>query len=401
MSADVAQVTGVGDSDRRMAVIGGCAVTLSVGAVVVRSLGILPSSAASVMVLVGVAIALRVALSYAARSASSPTRARVLSIVSNVGLAISTVTLVASLPHLTGAGGTGKFVGDVFAHLWTLALLTIAAGPIRTLGWRAYAGVGFVGFLAVPAMSRLVGTPVVHQLGSDSLVATALWAPVTEEVLKASPVLLILLLVARRADVRPAALDVLLLGTWTGAGFALYEDATYGRGGFAWSADAPFSLLVPSELRAGGGSSIVAGGHLVYTGLLALGLGISVLYRRRYRWAWLAAPVAFLVVLGEHIAVNAQPLLTRTGAEPAVERILSPLTLGGRLSTLMLIAGVIGAVIIERRSIRPVSPPAQWPRLSPTEAARRMGQLALAQQQSLPAQPAAYPHTASSPEGYR
>jgi hypothetical protein len=42
--------------------------------------------------------------------------------VSNVGLAISGVTLIVSLPRITQTAGMGAFVADVAGQLWTMAL---------------------------------------------------------------------------------------------------------------------------------------------------------------------------------------------------------------------------------------------------------------------------------------
>jgi RsiW-degrading membrane proteinase PrsW (M82 family) len=386
--------------DRRTTALAAGSVAISVAALIAGQAHLLPSGVAALVVLVAVTVGLRVALTYAARSASSAHRTRVMSVVSTAGLAISAVTVLIALPHLTKAGGASKLVTDVLAHGWTLLLLAAAAGPVRTLGWRAFAGAGFTGFLAVSGLSRLVGTPVVHKLGAQSLVATALWAPFTEEVLKALLVVAIAVLAVRRSQVRPSALDLVLLGSWTGTGFALFEDALYGRGPGGLSAAPPFSLLAPSELDEHvGGAAMVAGGHLVYTALIALGLAVTLLYRHTLRYSWLAAPVAFAVAFGEHVAVNSLPLLTNSGSEPMVERILAPLTLGGRLSSLLLIAGVIAVGVIEWRAVRPTAPLATWARLVPAEAARRMQ--ALAARQTRPRGSVSPAVPARSPGGQR
>ena len=371
-------------ADRRLAVIAGLSVGISVVVVIVRALGLMPSAIATAIVLAGVVIALRVLMVFTARTASSETRARVLTTVSTIGIAVSAVTIVASLPHLTKSGGTGKLFGDLTAHLWTIALLIVAAARVRTFGWRVLVGTGFAGFLAVPAIARFVGTPVVDHYGTSSLFATAVYVPITEEFLKALPLALLVFFAARRAASRPSALDLCLLGAVTGAGFALYENALYGRGGAAWSADTPFSLLMPAQRSAAlGDTSYIAAGHLVYTALIGLGIGVTVLYRRRWRWAWAAGPVAVVVVLAEHICGNTLPLVDARGHEPLVEQILNPLTLGGRLSSVLLVVGIGLVARLEWRSAGR-SEPRTWFRLRPYEAARRAAALAVAQQPRSP-----------------
>jgi RsiW-degrading membrane proteinase PrsW (M82 family) len=370
-------------ADRRLAVIAALSVGLSVVVVIVRTLGVLPSAVATALVLVGVAVALRGLLVFSARAATAGGRERVLTLVSTAGLAVSAVTVCAGLPQVTHAGGTGKFLDDLAAHLWVLGLLAVAVGSVRTFGWRVVVGTGFAGFLAVPTVARFIGTPVVSHFGSSSLFATAVYVPVTEEILKATPIVLVVVFAARRTSARPAALDLALLGAWSGAGFALYEDALYGRGGFDWSADKPFSLLLPTE-RSGavGSTSYVAAGHLVYTALLGLGIGVTVLYRHRFRWARAAAPVAALVVVAEHVCANALPLVTATGTEPLVERVLDPLTLGGRLATFLLLVGAVAVTLVERRAVGR-SPVPAWFLVRTPEARRRAAALAATQSEGL------------------
>ncbi len=239
---------GTTNGDRQLAAIAALCITLSLAAVLVHALGLASAPVAVTVVLlpVGVGVGLRVALVYAGRAAGSVRRTQVMTLVSSVGLGISVLTLVGVVPHLTQAGGMAKFGDDLFAHGWTLAVVTLAVATVRTLGWRAFLGAGLTGFLAVPAIAALIGRPVVSHLGTNSGLATAGWAPLIEEILKALPVLLIAVLAVRRSATRPSAADLLLLGLWSGAGFALFENAVYGRGGANWSAAPLASLLVPS-----------------------------------------------------------------------------------------------------------------------------------------------------------
>ena len=384
--------TGARGSDRRVAVLAAVCVALSIVGVAMHALHVVPAPAAAGIVLAAVAVGLRIGLLWAIRAASSPQRARVLNVVSLVGLAVSTVTLIAVLPHVTRAAGLGRFTADLMAHAWTLGLLTAAAAPVRTLPWRAFVGAGLMGFLAVSSISRLVGRPVVSKLGDNSVLAVAGWAPFSEEVLKALPVVVVVLIAVRRTAVRPSALDLVLLGAWSGTGFALYENALFGRGGADWGAAPPFSLLVPSEISGQvDGVSMVVGGHLVYSALIGLGVAVGVLYRRRWRWAWLAAPVAAAVAYGEHAAVNAVSLAAATGHVAAMARVASIVSLGGWLSSLLLAGGLGLVASFEYRQATRAPVSLAWLRLPAAEGARRTQMLAGLQCPARPVLPVAVP----------
>jgi RsiW-degrading membrane proteinase PrsW (M82 family) len=383
--------------DRRLVFAGAACAALSVGAVVVRLLGLMPETAATIVVLIAAGIGLRVTMLFIGRSASGATRAQVVRLVSTVGLAVSAVTVLASLPVATRFGGMGHFVGDLLAHLWTLALLTALAGRARTFGWRVFVGIGLTGYLALPALARLVGRPLVTSLGTTSVFATAIWAPFTEELIKAVPLALIVYFAARRTASRPSAIDIALVGAWAGTGFALYENTQFARGGANWSAAVPFSLLFPSELpNHVGHSTIIAGGHLVWTALVGLGLGIGVLYGRRFARAWLAIPVTLALAVLEHGAVNAFPLKGANGSTPPLETLVRVVTLNGWLSSLLLVVGFVLVVRFESKALSAPETRADWFQLRPEVVARRGRELAVAQLRP-PAPAPASPHALASP----
>ena len=369
-------VSGKG-ADIRLAVIAGTSVFISLGAFAAGITGNLPLGVSTVVVLVGVSIGLRVAWSYAATSASSPSRAGTTLMISNVGLAISAVALLAALPRLTQSAGVQTFLVDLLAQLWTIAVLTVVAGPVRTLGWRAFAGVALTGFLAITGLARFVGRPLIENLGASNLFAVALWVPVTEELVKLIPVAIVLALALRRTDARPSALDVMLVGAWTGAGFAVYENAALGRGSFSLWTNPALSLLVPS---AGKGTAfwwpVVQTGHLVHTALIALAAAFAVLYGRRIRRAWIAAAVAIGAVLLEHCSQNA---MAAGDLNEIIAKATLVLTLGGWLSSTLLVAGVAYLMAFEWRIVGGAFRPVDWFRLQPAEALRRSALLARVQ----------------------
>jgi RsiW-degrading membrane proteinase PrsW (M82 family) len=365
--------------ERRLALIGGACIAVSVAALLARLVGLMPSSAATLVVVAATGVGLRVALVFFARSGASLHRARVMKNVSTIGLGIAAVTIVAALPVTTHAGGFGAFSSSLFAQLWTLGILTVLASPVRTLGWRAFVGAGFTGFLALAALARVMGRPVVSAHGANSVFATSVWVPSTETLCQALPVLLLLLVAVRAKGTRPSPLDLLVIGAWSGAGFALYEDTQFGRGGVHWSAGPPFSLLFPSEDHVHSHASMLVAGHTVWMALLGLGLGFGVLYRRRFRRAWLAIPVALVVVVVEHGAGNALGTTNTHGSSPLVEKLLVYLTLGGWLSSILLVAGAVSVLVIERKALVPSSKPAEWWPLAQSLAHTRSQQLARAQ----------------------
>ncbi len=373
---------GTANGDRRLAAIAALCITLSLAGVLVHALGLVSAPLAVTMVLLPVGVGLRVALSYAGRAAGSERRTQVMTLVSSIGLGISAVTLVGVLPHLTQAGGAAMFGADVFAHGWTLVIVTVAVGSVRTLNWRAFLGTGLTGFLAVPAIAALVGRPVVSHLGTNSALATAGWAPLTEETLKALPALLVAVLAVRRTASRPSAADLLLLGLCSGAGFTLFENAVYGRGGVNWSAAPLASLLVPSGTTTAlyGRPGMLVSGHMLHTGLLALGIAITLMYKG-IRWRRWALPAAFLVVVTEHAAVNGLLLTSSNGDSPGWAKLLAAFTLHGWLSILLFVSGSTAIVLYEwrnatRRAPRAPRQPPAWLIPSPREIGRRGAALA-------------------------
>jgi RsiW-degrading membrane proteinase PrsW (M82 family) len=271
------------------------------------------------------------------------------------GLGVSTVTLLFALPRMFDhGGGAGRVLGNAAAVGWTLLLITLAIAPVRTFGPRAVAGAWFSGFFGVIALSTLVGRPVIEHFGPGSAFAVAFWAPFTEEVLKLAPVALLLVLATRNRDARPSVGDTVLFAATVGGGFAVYENALYARSAGGWSAHPPMSLLVPSlqTTSDGHGSTVLVGGHLVFTAVAGLGLALTVAYRRRFRFAWLAAPVSFVVVLIEHAMANELSLVSSGARRPWWLSVARVVTLDGYLSTILLLGGVALVAVVERRLVR-------------------------------------------------
>jgi RsiW-degrading membrane proteinase PrsW (M82 family) len=369
-------------ADLRLAVIGGTTVVFSISAFAAGYFGALPSGLSTAIVLFGMGIALKVMWTYVARSASSARRTHIANLISNVGLVISALAALAALPRLTKTSGVALLVMDLLAYLWTLALLTATAVPVRTLGWRAFLGAFLFGFLGLTGLARFLGRPLILALGTSSVFAAAIWVPLTEELCKMLPVILILVLALRRMDTRPSLLDLVLVGAWAAAGFAVYENATYGRGGFSLTAIPMISLIFPNTLRGSAfGWTVAQTSHMVHTALVAMGVGFTFLYRRRLQRSWIVAAIALAVTLIEHCSQNA---IVTGGVNRFVAEALLAITLSGRLSAILLVAGVAYVLTIEWRAVGGGFRPAQWLRLRPAEMQRRGALLAALQTEETP-----------------
>jgi hypothetical protein len=137
------------------------------------------------------------------------------------------------------------------------------------------------------------------------------------------------------------------------------------------------SLFVPSALEGHAvGWTVVQTGHLVHSALIGLGIGFALLYRQRMRRAWVFALAAVLAVLLEHMGQNA---LAESHVNTAVAQVVLGLTLNGRLSSLLLFAGVGAVLAIEWRAVGVEIRPSVWSRLPVAEASRRASRLAQAQ----------------------
>jgi len=365
-------------ADQRLALIGAVTVLFSITAFIAGLLGVLPPGISTAIVMLGMGIALRVAWTYVPRSATSASRTRITTLMSNAGLAISAVAIAVALPRLTKTSGVGVLLIDLLAQLWTVAILAAAAAMVRTLGWRAFLGAflgAFLfGFLGLNGLARFLGRPVILALGTPSVFAAGIWVPVTEELSKMIPVMFVLVLAMRRTESRPSLVDLVLVGASAAAGFAVNENAGYGRGGFSLTASTLLSPIYPGALHGSAyGWTVIQTGHLVHTALITLGVGFAFLYRHRVRRSWIVALVAISVTLTEHCSQNA---MITGHVNEVLAKILLALTLNGRLATLLLVAGVAYAAILESRAVGGGFQARAWWPLRPSEIQRRRARLA-------------------------
>lgn len=173
-------------------------------------------------------------------------------------------------------------------------------------------------------------------------------AVTVEEAAKLAP-LLVFVFLARRRMRRLAAVDLLLLGAASGAGFQLAERLFTE---FSVPATGSASLFLP------GGSTIsgpegevlaIFSGHAVVTGLIAGALGLAIVGRRRYgNWTWLLPLLAAGLVYLEHLHFNA--LLAAATLDP-VSTFLHRVLGGGALTPWLLLLVLVFAVGMDHRLI--------------------------------------------------
>lgn len=271
----------------------------------------------------------------------------VLQLLSWMGLAASLATLAISTPKLVEeGGGVSMVLGNIVQYGWTILLLLVVFARTRTIGARALVGAALAGFFGVSSLAVLIGKPLVDRLGQQSVFVMTVFAPVTEELLKLMPVALFLLLAMRSRQFRPSIADAILFGTTVACGMSMYENILYARGtDGGWFANLPFSLALPFLHTQG---SMLVGGHVVYTALASLGLAVTIIYGRRVRLARYAFPVTLAVAIFEHMTVD-RLVLIGSDELGLFARLSLLLTLGGYLSTLLLVAGVAAVAVFETR----------------------------------------------------
>lgn len=262
------------------------------------------------------------------------------------GLVVAAAVFLWQLPFFARAGGV-KFLTNAWYHAYALVWLLVITALGRTLPLRVLAVAFFVGVFPSMAVSLAIGYPLAHMLGTSNALFKSVLVPVLEESAKALPILLFFWFLARRGRWQPSMLDGLLLGFLVGAGFALHEDAMYGRsfgGGFGGS-DLAFIFPTIDDKRLIGVGRAFGFYHAQWTALMGLSIGAAFFFRQRFRASWLIPVAALAVVLLDHGRVNfVFDILQRGNATSGVLRALA---LDGRLHVYMLLAGIVAAVVTE------------------------------------------------------
>lgn len=278
-------------------------------------------------------------------------------------LGVTAVVFALQIPWMTDA--SPDFWSDAVHHLWILGILLVLTVRSRTVPLGHLLVFFFVGYFIVTGLAQLVAEPVkgIFPLEESDFVPS-IYVPISEELLKIAPVALWLVWAIRRMPGHPAASDALLLAFASGAGFNIYEDAVVGDWfGSGWTAVPPWSFFLPvidevenfaGMTSEGGRESVTTfvGGHIVWTCLAGLGLGLAFLLRGRRPWVWAIPLVALGAGLGTHIMNNAYVGAVTAGVEFNPAPWLNPLRIlvfSGMLDIVLLVVGTGAVVVLELR----------------------------------------------------
>lgn len=238
--------------------------------------------------------------------------------------------------------------GATWRELWFLGEILVLTIATRSLalgsGVSALSlGLGVVVALMVGAGHMLAGA------GLDTSEGVANWGliPLIEECLKLAPVALVAWMHHRRTGLTPNPSDLLMLGCFAGAGFALAENALLVENNAGIARDmarqygphlGPF-YLVPGAWGAAGYA-----GHAAATGLACAVLGVVLAFRDRLGTTWpLVAASGFAWVVLEHGLTN---YYVGSGSDWA-------LMLGnGRLTPWIFVAAAFAVVAIDAARAR-------------------------------------------------
>jgi RsiW-degrading membrane proteinase PrsW (M82 family) len=279
-------------------------------------------------------------------------RARRALLIGVVGLAAAAVALVLEVSHLRRVGNPlGGMVRNTWYGVWVLGWMMVLTLGLRTLRLRNVVRLWLVGFFGAIGAVALGGGLITANVGPGNL-RTAILIPVLEEVVKAIPLVVVLILVARGRLQEPAVTDMVILGFAVGAAFGVHEDGLWVRIVADGFGSGIWGTLFPTFLwRA---QFVVA--HAGWTALVGLGLGLA-WHWRRHRLAWVVAAVPFLVATVDHMAINYRGGIGDT---------LRSVTADGSLAGIILLAGFAVAVLVDwstRRRHERAHPLPEWYRL--------------------------------------
>ena len=259
-----------------------------------------------------------------------------LRMVSLALLALSLLLLAVDAPAATWR--EVWFLGEIL--MITLATRSLSAGSaLAALGM----GLGVVSLLMVGAGHALAAA------GMDTSSGVGNWGviPILEESIKLLPVFVMVLLGRRCPASTPTPSDLLVLGCFAGAGFALAENALLVQNSAGVARDMARQYgphLGSAYLVPGAWGSAGYVGHAAATGLVCGTFGLGLALRARLGASWWAVPAGgFAWVVSEHVLTN---FYVGSGSRAA-------LMLGnGRLTPWLFVAVAIAIVALDWARLR-------------------------------------------------
>lgn len=238
--------------------------------------------------------------------------------------------------------------GATWRELQLMGTILLATVATRSMGLGSGVqalslGLGLTTLLVIGAGHAMSGA------GIDTTEGIGNWGlvPLVEETVKLAPVAIVAWLYARRRRFAPNPSDLLMLGCFAGAGFALVENASLvaHNAGAARDMARQFGPHLGSVyLVPGAWGSAGYVGHAAATGFVCGGYGLGLALRDRLGSSWWAVPAAAAGwILVEHMFVN---LYVGTASSFA-------LVLGnGRLTPWLFVAMTIAIVAIDAARFR-------------------------------------------------
>jgi len=248
-------------------------------------------------------------------------------------LALSVLLLVLDAP------------GPTWREFWFLGLILLVTIVTRSMFVGAALaalglGLGVVTTLMIGAGHglELAGIDTGSGVGNWGLI------PLLEESLKLAPVALVAWLYRRRTGLDANPSDLLMLGCFAGAGFALAENAllVHDNAGIARDMARQYGPHIgPFYVVPGAWGAAGYVGHAAATGLVSATFGLGLALRRRLGPSWWMVPAAgFAWIVVEHVLTN---FYVGSGSNAA-------LMLGnGRLTPWIFVAVAIAIVVLDSR----------------------------------------------------
>lgn len=280
-------------------------------------------------------------------------------LIRTIALLMSVVVFLALLPSLAQVGGPGPLAMNLATHAYVLAWLMLLTLPVRSIGSREVLVAFFLGMFLIPGFVFLIGTPIRSWLADDPHTLAIIWAPLLEETGLLLAVAILAFRLVRRSAGPPGLADLFVLGFAVGAGYAIHEDALYGRFQPGWHTtfatvfDGAYGWAYPTFSDMTFGFSTYHGAHGAFLGLA---VAIAVLLVSRARWVAAVVPVAWAYSVVDHAAANWQVSYGDVWFGVAVAN-------GHAIALVVLLAPAVLLVVElvrRRRSTVPLPTPTIW-----------------------------------------